>query len=176
MRELKVLDLTKMSLSPLRSSINLLTSLQTLCMDQCELGDIAVIGELKNLEILSFKVEFPNLQILELSSIDLEEMLHNQHQARSSLELSNIQRFKILTSSKIQGSGTLKYMLSSSTASSMGQLKYLVIEDCKVMEDQTCAEDLGEGEIISGILFPRLEGLLLKNLPIPRRFCIGSHI
>ena len=53
MRELKVLDLAKMSLSPLPSSINLLTSLQTLCLDQCELGDIAVIGDLKNLEILS---------------------------------------------------------------------------------------------------------------------------
>ena len=53
MRELKVLDLTKMSLSPIPSSIYLLTSLQTLCLDQCELGDIAVIGDLKNLEILS---------------------------------------------------------------------------------------------------------------------------
>ena len=44
----------------------------------------------------------------------------------------------------------------------MGQLKYLVIEDCKVMEEviQTCTEDLGEGEIIPRVLFPRLEGLL----------------
>ena len=53
MRELKVLDLTKMSLSPIPSSIYLLTSLQTLCLDQCELGDIAVTGDLENLEILS---------------------------------------------------------------------------------------------------------------------------
>lgn len=52
-RELKVLDLTKMRLSSLPSSINLLTNLQTLCLDQCVLKDIAVIGELKNLEILS---------------------------------------------------------------------------------------------------------------------------
>ena len=110
--------------------------------------------------------------------MDLEEMQHNQHQARSSLELSNIQRFKNLTSLKMQGFGTLKYLLSSSTTSSMGQLKYLVIEDCKVMEEviQTCTEDLGEGEIISRVFFPRLEGLLLKNLPILRRFCIGSRI
>ena len=78
----------------------------------------------------------------------------------------------------MQGFGTLKYLLSSSTASSMGQLKYLVIEDCKVMEEviQTCTEDLGEGKIISGVLFPRLERLLLKNFPILIRFCIGSHI
>nr|POE88933.1 putative disease resistance protein [Quercus suber] len=88
-----------------------------------------------NMPVLQEQVEFPNLQTLKLSSIDLEEMQHNQHQARSSLELSNIQRFKNLTSLKMQGSGTLKYLLSSSTASSMGQLKYLVIEDCKVMEE-----------------------------------------
>uniref|UniRef100_A0A2N9GY71 AAA+ ATPase domain-containing protein n=1 Tax=Fagus sylvatica TaxID=28930 RepID=A0A2N9GY71_FAGSY len=53
MSELKVLDLTKMRLSSLPSSINLLTNLQTLCLDQCLLGDIAMIGELKSLEILS---------------------------------------------------------------------------------------------------------------------------
>jgi Leucine-rich repeat (LRR) protein len=53
MRKLKVLDLTYMRLSSLPSSLNLLTNLQTLCLDQCVLGDIAMIGELKNLEILS---------------------------------------------------------------------------------------------------------------------------
>ncbi|XP_030957689.1 disease resistance protein At4g27190-like [Quercus lobata] len=53
MRELKVLDLTYMRLSSLPSSLKLLTSLQTLCLDQCVLGDIAMIGEMKNLEILS---------------------------------------------------------------------------------------------------------------------------
>ncbi|XP_017976581.1 PREDICTED: probable disease resistance protein At4g27220 [Theobroma cacao] len=50
---LKVLDLTQMHFSSLPSSICLLTSLRTLCLDQCELGDIVIIGELKNLEILS---------------------------------------------------------------------------------------------------------------------------
>jgi Leucine-rich repeat (LRR) protein len=51
--KLKVLDLTKMQLSSLPSSLGLLRNLQTLCLDQCVLGDIAVIGELKNLAILS---------------------------------------------------------------------------------------------------------------------------
>jgi len=51
--KLKVLDLTKMQLSSLPSSLCLLRNLQTLCLDQCVLGDIAVIGELKNLAILS---------------------------------------------------------------------------------------------------------------------------
>jgi len=43
MEKLKVLDLTKMQLS----SLGLLRNLQTLCLDQCVLGDIAVIGELR---------------------------------------------------------------------------------------------------------------------------------
>ncbi|XP_022719738.1 probable disease resistance protein At4g27220 [Durio zibethinus] len=50
---LKVLDLTKMQFQSLPSSIRLLTNLQTLCLDQCILGDITGVGELKNLEILS---------------------------------------------------------------------------------------------------------------------------
>ncbi|TXG65703.1 hypothetical protein EZV62_006978 [Acer yangbiense] len=54
MEELKVLDLTTMHLLSLPSSLHLLLNLQTLCLDQGVLGDIAIIGELKKLEILSF--------------------------------------------------------------------------------------------------------------------------
>ena len=62
MRKLKVLDLTHMRLSSLPSSLILLTNLQTLCLDQCVLGDIAMIGEMKNLEILSLGLsEFKQL-------------------------------------------------------------------------------------------------------------------
>ncbi|GLT60880.1 hypothetical protein SLA2020_336220 [Shorea laevis] len=53
MGKFKVLDCTKMQLSSLPSSLCLLENLQTLCLDQCVLGDIAVIGELKNLTVLS---------------------------------------------------------------------------------------------------------------------------
>ncbi|KAE8695439.1 Detected protein of confused Function [Hibiscus syriacus] len=51
---LKVLALARMQFSSLPSSIRLLTSLNTLCLDHCKLGDnISIIGELKSLEILS---------------------------------------------------------------------------------------------------------------------------
>ncbi|GKV25968.1 hypothetical protein SLEP1_g35337 [Rubroshorea leprosula] len=53
MQRLKVLDLTQMLMSSLPSSIYLLQSLHTLCLDQSVLEDIHIIGELKNLEILS---------------------------------------------------------------------------------------------------------------------------
>ncbi|KAK3205123.1 hypothetical protein Dsin_019169 [Dipteronia sinensis] len=54
-KELKVLDLTKIRLLPLPSSLCRLTNFQTLCLKECLLGDIAIIRKLKNLEILSFQ-------------------------------------------------------------------------------------------------------------------------
>ncbi|KAF2294858.1 hypothetical protein GH714_024559 [Hevea brasiliensis] len=54
MEELKVLDLTGMHLSPLPLSLQYLENLQTLCLDQCVLEDISAIGELKQLQVLSF--------------------------------------------------------------------------------------------------------------------------
>ncbi|KAF5443177.1 hypothetical protein F2P56_035759 [Juglans regia] len=53
MDKLNILDLTKMQLPLLPSSLLHLRNLQTLCLDQCVLGDISGIGELKNLLILS---------------------------------------------------------------------------------------------------------------------------
>ncbi|TYH46128.1 hypothetical protein ES332_D11G314300v1 [Gossypium tomentosum] len=53
-KNLKVLDLTRMHFSSLPSSIGLLTSLSTLCLDHCNLGDnLIIIGALKNLNVLS---------------------------------------------------------------------------------------------------------------------------
>ncbi|XVF42806.1 hypothetical protein PTKIN_Ptkin01aG0394600 [Pterospermum kingtungense] len=54
MMNLKVLDLTKMHFPSLPLSISALSNLRTLCLDDCVLGDISIVGELKNLEILSF--------------------------------------------------------------------------------------------------------------------------
>ncbi|TXG65716.1 hypothetical protein EZV62_006991 [Acer yangbiense] len=54
MAELRVLDLTRMHLCLLPSSLHLLMNLQALCLNQCMLKDVAVIGDLKNLKILSF--------------------------------------------------------------------------------------------------------------------------
>ncbi|PQQ08331.1 uncharacterized protein Pyn_23009 [Prunus yedoensis var. nudiflora] len=53
MKELKVLDVTKMRIPSLPPSLQSLTNLQTLCLDGCVLGDIALVGQLTNLKILS---------------------------------------------------------------------------------------------------------------------------
>ncbi|KAL6201156.1 hypothetical protein ACLB2K_024871 [Fragaria x ananassa] len=54
MKKLKVLDLTSWSIASLPPSLKFLKDLQTLCLDQCTLEDIALVGELQNLKILSF--------------------------------------------------------------------------------------------------------------------------
>ncbi|KAK9206191.1 hypothetical protein WN943_016464 [Citrus x changshan-huyou] len=77
MPKLKVLDFTRMRLLTLPSSIHLLTDLRTLCLDGCELEDIRVIGELKQLEILSLQgSQFEQLpreigQLTQLKLLDL---------------------------------------------------------------------------------------------------------
>ncbi|CAN6721747.1 unnamed protein product [Malus baccata var. baccata] len=54
MKELKVMDLTKARISSLPPSLHLLQNLRTLCLDRCALGDVALVGQLSQLEILSF--------------------------------------------------------------------------------------------------------------------------
>ncbi|KAH9686988.1 Disease resistance protein [Citrus sinensis] len=53
--ELKVLSLTRIPFSSLPSSFGRLINLQTLCLDGCGLEDIAIVGQLKKLEILSLR-------------------------------------------------------------------------------------------------------------------------
>ncbi|XP_021826661.1 disease resistance protein At4g27190-like isoform X1 [Prunus avium] len=53
MKELKVLDATRLRIPSLPPSLQSLTNLQTLCLDHCVLGDIALVGQLTNLKILS---------------------------------------------------------------------------------------------------------------------------
>ncbi|XP_024182971.1 uncharacterized protein LOC112188155 isoform X2 [Rosa chinensis] len=54
MKNLQVLSLRCMTIPTLPLSLQFLKNLVFLCLDQCILGDVALIGELSNLEILSF--------------------------------------------------------------------------------------------------------------------------
>ncbi|ESR63244.1 hypothetical protein CICLE_v10013992mg, partial [Citrus x clementina] len=73
-KKLRVLDLTRMRLLSLPSSIDLLVNLRTLCLNQSILGDMdtAIIGKLENLEILSFSLG----QLTKLRLLDLRDCFH----------------------------------------------------------------------------------------------------
>ncbi|CAK7340768.1 unnamed protein product [Dovyalis caffra] len=82
MQKLKVLGLSNLSFSSLHSSLHLLKHLRSLCLHQSSLGEgdqIAVIGELKKLEILSFvKSDVKHLpreigQLTKLKLLDLSD-------------------------------------------------------------------------------------------------------
>ncbi|CAJ2670264.1 unnamed protein product, partial [Trifolium pratense] len=77
---LKVLDLTLLNLSSLPTSFCSLTGLQTLCLDQCILGNMDIIGELKNLEILSLQgssmMKLPS-QIREMTQLRMLDLSHS---------------------------------------------------------------------------------------------------
>ncbi|KAK9292263.1 hypothetical protein L1049_020227 [Liquidambar formosana] len=88
MKQLKVLDLTNIRFSTLPSSLNFLSNLQTLCLDKCELRDIANFGELKKLEVLSFAssdIEELPKEIGELTRLKL-------------LDLSDFYKLKVIPS------------------------------------------------------------------------------
>ncbi|KAH9688609.1 putative disease resistance protein [Citrus sinensis] len=55
MTELRVLDFTEMHLLALPSSLGLLQNLQALSLDYCKLRDMAIIGDLKKLDILTLR-------------------------------------------------------------------------------------------------------------------------
>ncbi|KAE8125072.1 hypothetical protein FH972_019909 [Carpinus fangiana] len=145
-------------------------------------GEIIPEGKLEfYMPILHEQVVFPNLERLELSSIHLEDGQQYQHRATSSsCRLENMQstsRFQNLSHLEVRGSSNIKYLLSFSTARVMEQLKHLHILECKVMEEIIIAEELGLiEERIPKVLFRRLECLVLNNLPMLKRFCIGSNI
>ena len=44
------------------------------------------------------------------------------------------------------------------------------------MEEILLTEDLGGEDIIPMVFFPQLEYLLLKDLPVLKKFCVGSNV
>ncbi|GAY33109.1 hypothetical protein CUMW_274640 [Citrus unshiu] len=75
--EVKVLSLTRVRFSSLPSSLGRLFNLQTLCLDGCRLKDIAIVGQLKKLEILSFRdsdIKHLPLEIGQLTRLQLLDL------------------------------------------------------------------------------------------------------
>ena len=80
MESLQVLDLTRLHLSPLPTSFQSLSSLQTLCLDQCVLENMDAIGALRNLEILSLvkssMIKLPS-EIEKLTKLRMLDLSHS---------------------------------------------------------------------------------------------------
>ncbi|KAB5529212.1 hypothetical protein DKX38_019293 [Salix brachista] len=115
------------------------------------------------------KIEFPNLEDLKLSSIEVEKIWPDQP-----LELSYW--FVRLTSLIVEGCRNLKYLFTTSMVESLAQLKRLELCDCVSMDEIIIKNGLGEEENMRGMMLPKLEFLKLKGLPNLTRFCTGHLI
>nr|XP_028964456.1 disease resistance protein At4g27190-like [Malus domestica]XP_028964457.1 disease resistance protein At4g27190-like [Malus domestica] len=77
MKELKVLDVSGIRIPSLPPSLLSLKYLHTLCLDHCELEDIALVGQLTNLKILSLlqsEVKELPKEIRQLTSLQLLDL------------------------------------------------------------------------------------------------------
>ncbi|CBI22408.3 unnamed protein product, partial [Vitis vinifera] len=100
MKQLKVLDLSRMQLPSLPLSLHCLTNLRTLCLNGCKVGDIVIIAKLKKLEILS------------LIDSDMEQLPR---------EIAQLTHLRLLD---LSGSSKLK-VIPSGVISSLSQLENL---------------------------------------------------
>ncbi|TXG71329.1 hypothetical protein EZV62_006264 [Acer yangbiense] len=100
-QELKVLDLTAFHLLSLPRSLCRLTNLQTLCLDQCLIGDITIIRELEKLEILSFlksKIEQLPGEIRQLTRLSFVQW---NVEGQSNASLTELKQLSNLTTLEI---------------------------------------------------------------------------
>ncbi|KAI7998657.1 Disease resistance protein RPS2 [Camellia lanceoleosa] len=105
MRELQVLNLELISIPLLPSSLQFMSNLHTICLQDCKLDNITLIGELLNLEILSFRsssVEVLSEEIGKLAKLRL-------------LDLTGCHRLERITPGVISGLVQLQelYMIGS---------------------------------------------------------------
>ncbi|GLT43752.1 hypothetical protein SLA2020_176830 [Shorea laevis] len=117
------------------------------------------------------QVEFPNLEFLRLSSINIKQIWHI-----SSKQINSVKDLKNLF---VEGCCNLEYLFTSSMVKSFKQLMVLKISDCKMMEGVTKEEGSMEGVIkeeerMFEISFPELDTLELEDLPKLTRFSLGN--
>ncbi|XP_040375113.1 disease resistance protein At4g27190 isoform X2 [Rosa chinensis] len=148
--ELGVLDLTCLSIPSLPQSLQFLKNLKTLCLDACILGDIALIGQLHNLEVLSFlDSKFKELpkeigQLTHLRSLDLTNC--------SQLELIEpnvISRLKRLEELRMGNSfngweaeGVISTEKNSASLSELKHLSKLSVLDIHILDANILPTDL----------------------------------
>jgi len=113
---------------------------------------------------MCMQILLPNLEDLLLSSIKVEKMWHDQPAVQPPC-------VKNLASIAVESCSNLNYLLTSSMVQSLAQLKRLEICNCESMEEIVVPEGIGEGKMMSKMLFPELLSIVLVRLPKLTRFC-----
>ncbi|KAJ0080320.1 hypothetical protein Patl1_24241 [Pistacia atlantica] len=140
MPKLKVLDLFKLQQSLLPLSLEVLTNLQTLCLDDSKIEDVAIIGKLDKLKVLSMK--FSNIMKLPTEIGQLTQL--------RILDLSNCQKLIVIAPNVI---------------SKLSQLEELYLEGCGIQWNVEVLEELKGLSRLSG-----LEIDIKDNKMLPKDF------
>ncbi|XP_043814221.1 uncharacterized protein LOC110618956 isoform X2 [Manihot esculenta] len=121
-----------------------------------------------HLSFFSRTVSFPNLEHLELVSVNCEKIWHDQLSTTSS-------KLETLT---VKDCNELKHLFTTSIVKRLLQLETLHISSCTSMEEIILTEKFieDEDEMMNQILFPKLDELTLCYLPKLIRFCTGYQI
>ncbi|KAL9356191.1 hypothetical protein Peur_049444 [Populus x canadensis] len=120
-----------------------------------------------SMSLFNTKILFPNLEDLKLSSIKVEKIWHYQPAVQPPC-------VKNLASMVVESCSNLNYLLTSSMVESLAQLQRLKIRNCESMEEIVVPEGIGEGKMMSKMLFPKLHLLELSGLPKLTRFCTSN--
>ncbi|KAF3447912.1 hypothetical protein FNV43_RR08619 [Rhamnella rubrinervis] len=136
-KQLRVLDLSNPCIPSLTPSIQSLTSLQTLCLDQCELRDTAIVGELRNLEILKV-----------VNCNNMKEIIVGEKEKQWAVEADHPIEFHGLQSLSMRGLPELTSFASNS----------------KLHETSTSNDPLHLFNDM--VVFPKLEYLKLSSIPL----------
>ncbi|GLU09192.1 hypothetical protein SLE2022_260650 [Rubroshorea leprosula] len=112
------------------------------------------------------KILFPNLEELNLSSLNIESIWSSQPSTKSCC-------IHTLTKLIVEACDHLEHLFSSSMAKCLVQLTYLEIKKCKRMREIIAPENAEEMEDL--ISFPKLNILCINDLHRLSRFCSGNY-
>ncbi|XP_021618364.1 disease resistance protein At4g27190 [Manihot esculenta] len=143
-RNLEVVDFTGIHFVSLPSSLAFLSNLHTLCLHRCQLDDLAIIGDLKQLRVLSFAnsyiVELPR-QIEQLARLKV-------------LDVSNCSKLKMIPANALSKLSELEelYMSNSfveweadgnnASLAELEKLSQLTISEMQIPDDKILPKHL----------------------------------
>ncbi|XP_048323730.1 disease resistance protein At4g27190 isoform X2 [Ziziphus jujuba] len=162
MKELRVLELNSICLKPLASCFGVFQNLQTLCLWYCDMGDIAIIGELENLKILDLSgssIEELPKQIGKLTRLQLLGLKHCSNlkpiQPSTISNLINLQELDMEESFRdwdVEGDGGERSNASLIELKSLHKLTTLHIQipDASILPKEIFSEKLERYNIVIG--------------------------
>ncbi|CAL5394121.1 unnamed protein product [Camellia sinensis] len=134
-------------------------------------SEVAEVFQLKRLNVGEGQHLRPLIEVrlMELDALPQLTCLWNK-------DPHGILGLQILQYLTINKCSLLRNLFTCSTAMALQQLKVLYLESCPVMEEVIAATKDGHKEVIDDVIeFPKLEWLILKDLPNLNSFCNAKY-